>query len=474
MAQTACSYCGADNASEAAYCSRCQRPLKSASAPRPNVRLAPRAAEPARSAAPASTPPPTARPTVRMQAELDQPTRVGPPPQFAPRTQAPQTQPQRPAPTPGRRAPGPQGPSARPTVQMPPSAVRPQPAAREAQPRNEPDDNDKTQITPARLSPLMQRLTPKVQAVSSQQTVLLSAEDMQPQKAARPPPQAAAQAPPARAAVHEEKTTIGMRPTLPRPAPAPAPAAIVAPARVAPRTPVMPVAETVIIDLAPAPDAHSERTILASTPLKPPAALHQDPTVSERAPKERSAVMRGPAAPGVTTQPAPTRQPVQLPEEVVNTDTTVGAPNLAQLPKLALATCIDAAVIGATGWAWAATEMLLFDGSWPAERAGLEAVAVWMHIYAAVAVHTAVVTGGFALFYSALGAHDGRTLGRAALGLTLVRTSGDKPSWPWALWHASASVLLSSLWGAGLFWMIVDARRRTWGNLMSKSVVCAQ
>jgi uncharacterized RDD family membrane protein YckC len=144
------------------------------------------------------------------------------------------------------------------------------------------------------------------------------------------------------------------------------------------------------------------------------------------------------------------------------------------LLRVAVAHSLDVVLVAAAVAAAAAAETALFGGQLPALAGSIEALALWLHLYAHTAVHALLVGGLFAVSYSAFGARHGRTLGRALLGLTLVRESGQRPSWLWALWHASISVAATLMLGAGLFWLVVDRRHRTWGNVLSRSVISAR
>jgi uncharacterized RDD family membrane protein YckC len=171
--------------------------------------------------------------------------------------------------------------------------------------------------------------------------------------------------------------------------------------------------------------------------------------------------------------PVPMPPQAQVADNVAEVHDTAVRQRPTSLGRVIAAVGVDAAIIAAVISLVAIAEMLLTDGSWPADRSGIEGLAVWLHVYAHTAMRAVLLGSFFAVGYTAFGARHGRTLGRAALGLTLVRHTGATPNWPWALWHAGCSFIATMVFGAGAFWLLVDARHRTFGNVLSRSVIAS-
>lgn len=142
----------------------------------------------------------------------------------------------------------------------------------------------------------------------------------------------------------------------------------------------------------------------------------------------------------------------------------------------AIAAAIDALAALAVAVGWGLFEMLVKGGGWPVEQATfLEALGMWLHLYAHTARRMTVVTAAFALCHTIYGVRTGKSLGRTTTGLLLVGLGTGRPTkggtWGAALWHTIGGLLSILCLGAGHFWIIVDGRRRTWANLLGRTLV---
>jgi uncharacterized RDD family membrane protein YckC len=240
---------------------------------------------------------------------------------------------------------------------------------------------------------------------------------------------------------------------------------------------------------APPPARHSTTPPSArpTAPLSPPSVPPPRPTVPTGAPTGGPLLQRltprrtgGATSDSVATPPevatlvpeprAPA--PVPVPMEV---DDTVIPARPAGLPALGAALLIDLSLTLAVGAALAGLEALVFDSHWPADRTNFwEALAAWMHLHAGTVVRATTVMALFAVGYSAWGAQRGRTLGRAALGLWVLRHTGEPLGWGRAVLRGTLELVSALAFGAGFFWMMVDAQHRSWADVLSGAVVVSR
>lgn len=73
----------------------------------------------------------------------------------------------------------------------------------------------------------------------------------------------------------------------------------------------------------------------------------------------------------------------------------------------------------------------------------------------------AFTAGYFAISWT----RGGQTIGMRAWGLQLVDAHGARPAWPRALLRFAVALVSLAALGAGFWWALYDADRRTWHDL---------
>lgn len=79
----------------------------------------------------------------------------------------------------------------------------------------------------------------------------------------------------------------------------------------------------------------------------------------------------------------------------------------------------------------------------------------------------AIVIGFYGVFWT----RQGHTLGMASWRLHLVRFDGGRPTWADTLRRLGAALLSWVPAGLGWWWCLVDARKRTWHDMLSHTRV---
>ena len=73
------------------------------------------------------------------------------------------------------------------------------------------------------------------------------------------------------------------------------------------------------------------------------------------------------------------------------------------------------------------------------------------------------------LFFGWFWVHGGQTLGMRAWRIRLVTAAGGRPAWRHALIRFPAALLSLAPLGLGFCWSLVDSRRRTWHDILSRT-----
>ena len=84
---------------------------------------------------------------------------------------------------------------------------------------------------------------------------------------------------------------------------------------------------------------------------------------------------------------------------------------------------------------------------------------------------TAAIVGWIGTYLVLAAAITGRTIGKALVGLRVVRTHGSTVSLTRSFWRVVTLPLSTSLFGLGLLWSLIDRRRRTFHDLIARTVV---
>ncbi|MEE8409509.1 MAG: RDD family protein [Myxococcota bacterium] len=169
--------------------------------------------------------------------------------------------------------------------------------------------------------------------------------------------------------------------------------------------------------------------------------------------------------------PLSTLPPVEPEEdELVEVDVPV---TVASGLRLGLTWLIDAVVILSTGALIAVLEVLTFSSVRSVEASHpLDVAAYWINANPGPSLHGAVAVGLFAFAYNVIAAkRGGRTAGRLVTGTVLVRASGRRLGWSLVLFRSTVGIVSLALFGAGFFWSILDAKHRTWHDLLSGTVL---
>ena len=75
------------------------------------------------------------------------------------------------------------------------------------------------------------------------------------------------------------------------------------------------------------------------------------------------------------------------------------------------------------------------------------------------------------LFFGWFWTHSGQTLGMQAWRIKVQNVDGSAISWLQTLQRLGCAPVAFLCAGVGYFWMLIDARQRTWPDLLSRSVV---
>jgi uncharacterized RDD family membrane protein YckC len=75
------------------------------------------------------------------------------------------------------------------------------------------------------------------------------------------------------------------------------------------------------------------------------------------------------------------------------------------------------------------------------------------------------------LFFGWFWTHSGQTLGMQAWRIKVQNVDSSAISWLQTLQRCICAPLAFALVGIGYFWMLFDAKKRTWPDLLSRSVV---
>lgn len=75
------------------------------------------------------------------------------------------------------------------------------------------------------------------------------------------------------------------------------------------------------------------------------------------------------------------------------------------------------------------------------------------------------------VFFGGFWRNGGQTLGMRAWRLTLFSTRSDKISWATVVLRLLVATLSIACLGAGYWWALIDAQRRTWHDMASATVV---
>jgi uncharacterized RDD family membrane protein YckC len=75
------------------------------------------------------------------------------------------------------------------------------------------------------------------------------------------------------------------------------------------------------------------------------------------------------------------------------------------------------------------------------------------------------------LYFGWFWTHGGQTLGMLAWRIRLVTTAGGRASWKHAVLRYLAGWLSLLPLGLGFWWALVDARRRTWHDMLSQTML---
>lgn len=74
-------------------------------------------------------------------------------------------------------------------------------------------------------------------------------------------------------------------------------------------------------------------------------------------------------------------------------------------------------------------------------------------------------------FYGWFWTHGGQTLGMRAWRIRVRSTAGQALDWKQALLRFFAALLSWSFFGLGFLWILLDRRKRSWHDLLSKSEI---
>ena len=74
-------------------------------------------------------------------------------------------------------------------------------------------------------------------------------------------------------------------------------------------------------------------------------------------------------------------------------------------------------------------------------------------------------------FYGWFWTHGGQTLGMKAWGLYLIKPDGKFIDWSTALKRYSAALLSWACLGLGFTWILLDARKRTWHDILTNTQI---
>lgn len=75
------------------------------------------------------------------------------------------------------------------------------------------------------------------------------------------------------------------------------------------------------------------------------------------------------------------------------------------------------------------------------------------------------------LYFAALWAMSGQTLGDLATGITVEHRDGGRITYPHALLRAVVGLLLAPIWVVGMLAVLVDRRRRAWHDRLLRTDV---
>lgn len=140
--------------------------------------------------------------------------------------------------------------------------------------------------------------------------------------------------------------------------------------------------------------------------------------------------------------------------------------------RVIAAQAIDFVAIACVGWCSALAETALLEDSVNTSGGLLDQLAMWIHSHPGPASHGLFVSLFFGLLYAVLFAKgSGRSLGRFLTDTVLVHNSGHPITWRMAVLRALFCGLALLPFGAGFFWVIVNAQRRTWQDLYAGTVV---
>ncbi len=146
----------------------------------------------------------------------------------------------------------------------------------------------------------------------------------------------------------------------------------------------------------------------------------------------------------------------------------------ASLWRRAMATLIDGAILGAivTGYLWIATAI---TGTSPnaVQSSGLDALVQWLKAWSTVLVPGAILSVIISAAYAAVFAllWDGRSPGRALLGLRLVDASGAPPGPARAVVRAVLSVVSFAVLLSGFWVALFDRRGQTLHDKLTSTFV---
>jgi uncharacterized RDD family membrane protein YckC len=101
---------------------------------------------------------------------------------------------------------------------------------------------------------------------------------------------------------------------------------------------------------------------------------------------------------------------------------------------------------------------------------GGEAVRWETHPALFVLLECAII-GAFVGFYGVFWTRQGHTLGMASWRLRLERLDGRLPTWGDTLRRLGAALLSWLPLGLGWWWALIDERRRTWHDMLSRTRV---
>lgn len=82
-----------------------------------------------------------------------------------------------------------------------------------------------------------------------------------------------------------------------------------------------------------------------------------------------------------------------------------------------------------------------------------------------------IISGLLMIYFAGAWAVAGRTVGEGLMGLRVTRTDGRRVKFLRAFVRFLFSFLSLAVFGLGFAWIVIDRRRRTWQDLVARTVV---